>query len=474
MTKKNIQSVRTAETAIQTVANRIPTFEEVYAMPYVQESIRRIIDSNVKQYPILAGCEDDIRQEILIHLNGELSKFNAEQSSLQTFCRMSIQTGMKVFRRACFRQKRLLVRISKPLHDFDDLGGKESRTTEDRRGFEEYAENTVNTEILRRDVQEVIASCPTDLRRIAKRLLDGETVAAIAKSMGMANSTFRDRYLGQLRREFGKLTALSLGAEAQAFTISTWNMKWLGGNVWPLNDTKNTHLYVEEIINTKATILALQEISPSHAKNGIPQCHYLDLIVRRLNKHHHGNWFYVIAVKGQSQRLAFLYDQRQWTLSQFQSITPGKAFGGRMRKPFLGTFLSVTQPGLTLDIIAVHLKAFPDAADKRKLQIEQLAAWLKTHKLAANTIICGDTNIYKDEPDPALSLNACGFVEGGNTDGTAIFQNQLKQRFDRFYLSQSLAVKAVQVKSLKASALGNYKQYAETISDHFPVVLSVE
>ncbi len=197
------QSVRTAEAVSRNISG-IPTFEEVYAMPYVKESIRSIIESNVKQYPVLAGCEDDIRQEILIHLNGELRKFNAKQSSLQTFCRMSIQTGMKISRRACFRHKRLLVRFAKPLHDFDDLDGEECQTAEDRRAFEEYAENNIERENLRRDVQEVIASCPADLRRIAKRILAGETVSAIARSMGMPNSSFRDRYLGRLRREFGR------------------------------------------------------------------------------------------------------------------------------------------------------------------------------------------------------------------------------------------------------------------------------
>lgn len=197
------QSVRTAESAVQT-ATGIPTFEEVYAMPYVRESIERVIESNVRQYPILSGCEDDIRQEILIHLNADLCKFDAGQSSLRTFCRLSIETGMRVSRRACFRQKRLLVLFAKPLHDFDKSDGEESQAAEDRRAFEEYAENNVEKENLRRDVREVIASCPADLRGIAERLLSGETVAAIAKSMGMANSTFRDHYLGRLRRKFGK------------------------------------------------------------------------------------------------------------------------------------------------------------------------------------------------------------------------------------------------------------------------------
>ena len=62
----------------------LPTFDEVYAMPYVRESLECILDQNIRQYQILYSFKDDLRQEILIHINNELSNFDPEQSAIQT------------------------------------------------------------------------------------------------------------------------------------------------------------------------------------------------------------------------------------------------------------------------------------------------------------------------------------------------------------------------------------------------------
>lgn len=64
MTQKQILSVQNTETAIP--IHHIPTFDEVYAMPYVRESLECILDQNIRQYQILYSFKDDLRQEILI------------------------------------------------------------------------------------------------------------------------------------------------------------------------------------------------------------------------------------------------------------------------------------------------------------------------------------------------------------------------------------------------------------------------
>ena len=76
MTQKQILSVQNTETAIP--IHHIPTFDEVYAMPYVRESLECILDQNIRQYQILYSFKDDLRQEILIHMNHELSNFDPE------------------------------------------------------------------------------------------------------------------------------------------------------------------------------------------------------------------------------------------------------------------------------------------------------------------------------------------------------------------------------------------------------------
>jgi endonuclease/exonuclease/phosphatase family metal-dependent hydrolase len=151
-----------------------------------------------------------------------------------------------------------------------------------------------------------------------------------------------------------------------------------------------------------------------------------------------------------------------------------------MRKPLLGSFQAVDNPGTVLNILNIHLKAFSDAADIRKKQFTQFAEWLKKNTTAPYTIICGDTNIYKDEADPALPLNEAGFAEAKNDEGTAIHENALSQRFDRFYLSRTLMEKVKAsgderiVDSKQESANGDYKEFAKNVSDHFPVTLAIK
>ena len=151
-----------------------------------------------------------------------------------------------------------------------------------------------------------------------------------------------------------------------------------------------------------------------------------------------------------------------------------------MRKPLLGTFQSLENPDTVLDVLNIHLKAFPDSADIRKKQFMQLAEWLKKNTTAPYTIICGDTNIYKDDADPAVPLNEAGFTEAKNDEATAIHENALSQRFDRFYLSRTIMEKVKTsgderiVDSKQESANGDYKEYAKTVSDHFPVTLVIK
>ena len=273
--------------------------------------------------------------------------------------------------------------------------------------------------------------------------------------------------------------SLSLLADGKQYVVATWNMKWLGGSVGPLDDSKNAYRYVNEILNSDATLFAIQEITPSHSENDIAKCHYLDLIVAGLKKHRQ-HWTYYVDLKNESQRLGFLYDSSKWTLTEARSISPGNAFGGRMRKPLLGSFQSVDNSELVLNIINIHLKAFPDAAEIRAVQFNQLAEWLKKNTTATYTIICGDTNIYKDEAEPSIPLNSAGFAEAKSDENTAIHENALSQRFDRFYLSRTVIEKVKTsgdkkvINSKQESANGDYKEYAKTVSDHFPVTMSIK
>ena len=99
MTQNNTMSVRNTA-----VAATIPTFEEVYAMEYVQESIRTLVMENSRKYPMMASYEDDIKQEMLIYLAQSLATFNPARASIQTYCRMALLLGLRRARRYYFSE----------------------------------------------------------------------------------------------------------------------------------------------------------------------------------------------------------------------------------------------------------------------------------------------------------------------------------------------------------------------------------
>ncbi|MFA6102519.1 MAG: hypothetical protein WCV67_04055 [Victivallaceae bacterium] len=272
-------------------------------------------------------------------------------------------------------------------------------------------------------------------------------------------------------------STLSLLADAKLYTIGTWNMQWLGGNEDTLDDTVNLNRYVSQILDSKAALFAIQEIAPSLSEKGVVKCQYLDLIVAELKKSSKG-WTYYIDTKNKSQRLGFLYDSTQWTLTQVKCITPGTIFRGKMKKPLLGTFQAVDNPDFILDVMNIQLKELPDGKEIRQMQFEQLANWIKANSHAENMIICGDTNIYKEE-DPTAPLKGVDFIEAKCDENTAIYENLLSQKFDRFFLNKAVFEKTKNVTreiiadSKQETANGNFKEFEQNVSSHFPVTIVI-
>lgn len=273
------------------------------------------------------------------------------------------------------------------------------------------------------------------------------------------------------------VSALSLRADGKLYTIGTWNMKWLGSSEDKLDDTENLNRYVSGILDSKAALFAIQEITPSLSENGVVKCHYLDFIVAELNKTQKG-WTYYIDTKNKSQRLGFLYDRTKWTVTQMKCIVPGPCFRGKMKRPLLGTFQAADNPGFTLDVMNIQLKDLPDCKEIRQMQFEQLANWLKSSSHAENMIICGDTNIYKGE-DPTAPIKEVDFIEAKCDEDTAIYENSLSQKFDRIFLNKVLfektrnAAKEVIADSKQETAKGNFKDFEENVSNHFPVTIVI-
>jgi len=198
MTQNNNQSVRSeAEAALNT--NRIPTFEEVYAMPYVQESIQAILEQNIRQYPLLATYQDDLRQEMLISLNDALSKYDG-RSGIETFCRTCLDNAMKMARRQYFQKRNLYLSYAKSVNDFENLDDdKNEENIGDIRAYASLCRNSVEDEIREQDFMAIINALPPQLKSIALRLLNGDSIRHIEREMGVPHTTFRRKYLLPIR-----------------------------------------------------------------------------------------------------------------------------------------------------------------------------------------------------------------------------------------------------------------------------------
>ncbi len=185
--------------------NHIPTFDEVYAMQYVQESIESILDQNIRQYPLLKGFKDDLRQEILIHLNSQLILFNGEKSSLNTFVRVVITTGMRMARRNYFTPANKTLAFALAVDDFERNDDTDDVLNEsDINAYIAYAHNDVEEATLHSDIMHIINQCPAKYRKIVIKLLYGASIRSIEREMNLPHTSFRRRYLLPLRNIFHK------------------------------------------------------------------------------------------------------------------------------------------------------------------------------------------------------------------------------------------------------------------------------
>ncbi len=279
-------------------------------------------------------------------------------------------------------------------------------------------------------------------------------------------------------------------AEENVRKVATWNMKWLGTNSGSqLDPVENVPEYAKYVGKTGATLFALQEIGATHSVEEEPKCYYLDLIVQELNKgitEASEQWAYILDAKNKNQRLAFLYKQDLWSISDAETVWPGSSFKSA-RRPFVATIKAEGDNAeLEFNFINIHLKAFPDkkSSEKRAKNIEELAEWIESESLDEDVLIAGDTNIYKGESDIDEPLEDIDYVPLSDKEKTAIYKNKLGQRFDRFFCSPDLKKEIDSAKNVVGSTIyidvikdnspAKIKWFNKNLSDHFPVILNID
>jgi len=272
--------------------------------------------------------------------------------------------------------------------------------------------------------------------------------------------------------------------------VGTWNMKWLGTNSGNrLDAIENVVHYAEYIQRTGATLFTLQEIGATHSVAGEPRCYYLDKIVEQLNSsisNGDEQWTYILDDRNEQQRLAFLYKKDLWELSDAHIINPGSSFN-HIRKPFMVT-VKAKGPNaeLQFDLINIHLKAFSDEAsrEKRRSSFIEISTWLETNDHDEDVLISGDTNIYFGETDLYQSLEDINYNYIYDAERTAIYEDMLGQRFDRFFSSPGIYNEILSAKSVVGSSdfidviKDNEPEkiiwFDQNISDHYSVVLNID
>ena len=199
MTQTDTQSVRSnAEAAVNT--NRIPTFDEVYAMPYVQASIDAIINRTVRQFPLLSPQREDIRQEMLVALNKALPKYD-RRSGICTFCRTCLENSAKEIRRRFYRKARLRLLRATDIDDFHDTEVT-SISDADIRAFVRSCPNTVERDLRISELMVEIDQLPAPIRAVAMRIFAGESIRDIEREQGIPHASFHRRFIKPLKKAF--------------------------------------------------------------------------------------------------------------------------------------------------------------------------------------------------------------------------------------------------------------------------------
>ena len=203
MTQIKKQSVRNAE-AVETTTF-IPTYEEIIAIPYVQESLRSLAIENSRLFPMMAPYEEDISQEMSILLAQRLEAYDPLKSDIKTFCRMLLETGlMRARRRYATKTQQVisqaiqietLVETENEALVMDVSSGVRSKT-------DAYSDDPFFSLEKKEAFKAALASLSPKDQKIAQAIMDGVPIVEICNSEYCCRRYFYRHALPNMRRAF--------------------------------------------------------------------------------------------------------------------------------------------------------------------------------------------------------------------------------------------------------------------------------
>lgn len=166
------------------------TFEEVFLNAYVQDSVNAIMDTLVRQYPMLAADKDEIRQDLLLILHQRLPNYNPESSSIERYCRVVLDSAVKEARRSRLakrqfsKTKMIRMAISMDEEDVND-------------GF--LIDEKTEKEKFCAAVRAAVALLPPVQQRICEMLADGVAYLEIKKRLRISYNTLANIHIPAIR-----------------------------------------------------------------------------------------------------------------------------------------------------------------------------------------------------------------------------------------------------------------------------------
>jgi len=150
---------------------------------------------------------EDIEQDLIRDLLERLPKFDPAKATINTFadrvvCRRICnllrhrQTEMRDHRREAFSMDDEIETEEGPMERHETIGQDEVDLRTGR-----YNRPAADRAHLQMDMNAVLIGLSPELRQIAD-MLRTQSVAEVARSLGIPRSTFRDNYLAQLREAF--------------------------------------------------------------------------------------------------------------------------------------------------------------------------------------------------------------------------------------------------------------------------------
>jgi endonuclease/exonuclease/phosphatase family metal-dependent hydrolase len=257
---------------------------------------------------------------------------------------------------------------------------------------------------------------------------------------------------------------------SEPLTALTWNLRWFGDpERSPVDDEEAFRFAQEVVASENADIVALQEICDGEA---------FERLLLELPQ-------YAGALSSYrwQQRIAVLWNEQRWALLSARGLH-GLDDAGR---PPLTVGLRNREDRLHLRIIAVHAKAGdePESRDTRESFALGLLEHLREHRAGERLLLLGDLNdrltasIAKGEPSPYRSWTAdrdlVALTAGLDRDNAAEPSSLWGDVVDHVFASPALvpAGQPVRAEVLRDELLAVKSDYLETVSDHFPVRVTI-